>query len=128
MNTAAFAVIVPVGIFLCVLLRKQSPAFAAVSGTAFAVCLIAGFADDFKKLRDECVSLLSVSGTQSDSVIIILKVFGIICAGNLCADICRDNSESAAAFAVELGSTVLAVLQAMPLFEAVLSLALSLVK
>lgn len=114
------------GVFILALLKNHSPAYAAAAETALVSAVLLGVFGEFRELIADCVSLAGEAGLTTGTVSILLKVFGILCAGSFCADICRDSSETALASAVETGSAVLALSAALPVFESVIRLALSL--
>lgn len=60
---------------------------------------------------------------EAQSIRLVIKVFIILTVGSLCADICRDNGETAVANTLELGSRIVAVACALPVFTAVVSVA-----
>ena len=67
----------------------------------------------------------SISSIGESSLKIMFKTFGILAVGAVVSDVCRDNGEGAVAGVVELGMKILAVSCALPVFTAVIEIALT---
>lgn len=128
MNIYAFVFFAVCGVLLAVTVKKESPGIALLLRLALCAALILAVFGTFKSAAAQFSALFGAAGIDYGIFKIPLKVFGILTAGSLCADVCRDNSETAAAGAVELGCTVLALSCAMPVFESVVTFALSLLQ
>lgn len=126
MNIHTFVIFAVCGVLLAVTVKKDSPGIALLLRISLCAALIFAVFGEFKSIVSQFNSLFGAAGLDIGIFKIPLKVFGILTAGSLCADVCRDNSESAAAGAVELGCTVLALSCALPVFESLVTLALSL--
>ena len=70
-------------------------------------------------------NFVSLEGVSEQGVKIMLKAFGVLSVGAVTADICRDNGENALAGVVEIGVKIMAVSCALPVFQAVITLATS---
>ena len=128
MNIYTFVFSAVCGVLLALTVKKDSPGIALLLRLALCAALIIAVLGEFKSVVSQFGALFGAAGIDYGIFKIPLKVFGILTAGTLCADICRDNSESAAAGAVELGCAVLALSCALPVFESLVTLALSLLE
>ena len=79
---------------------------------------------NFKEVFSEAEAILGETEISAGGIKIMLKIFGLLSAGALVSDICRDNSESALGSACDLFVRVLAAIAAMPVFISVIKVAL----
>lgn len=123
---AAFLAAAVCGVIVLALIKKDAPVYTAVAECAVIAVIILASAPQLKSLY-ESVSLLSATGqTETAGVLTVLvKSFAVLGAGEICADICRDNSQSAVASAVGFCSKLAALLCAMPLLTGVFEIALT---
>ena len=123
---AAFLAAAVCGVIVLALIKKDAPVYAAVAECAVIAVIILAAIPQLKLLY-ESVSLLSgaaQSGT-ADVLIVLVKSFAVLGAGEICADICRDNSQSAVAATVGFCSKLAALICAMPLLSGVFEVALT---
>ena len=117
-----------VGALLALVLKKGSPEMGLLLtlGTAAAVLLFLVGA------MEELVSFLKELGTQSgisgDLFVPVYKTVGIALVVKVGGSLCRDAGESALAAVVETAGAVCALLVALPLLRAVLTLLLELMQ
>lgn len=116
-----------VTVFMCILLKRYSPEYAAACGIMGCVMLFLFSVRDLKNIFGSFFELASVCGINSEYITAVIKITGIAFAGQLSASFCRDAGESALASGVELCSCVIVMVLGMPvvksLFSAVLSAA-----
>ncbi len=106
------------------LLRKKTPELAllltlAILAVVCARCLALA-APLLEKLRE----LFSRAGIDEAYISALLRTVAAALVTRLCADLCRDGGSQALASAVEVAGAVAAMLIALPLLEAVVSLLL----
>ena len=70
-------------------------------------------------------SLIGITNSSGTAIKIMLKAFAVLTVGSVTADICRDNSAGAVAGVVELAVKILAISISLPVFSAVLEVALA---
>lgn len=119
------AVFVIAGIVLLVLTKKNAPAIAILCEIVLVGAVILNIIPEAEKLLSLFNDFETISSTSEGSLKIMFKTFGILAVGAVAADICRDNGESAVAGVVELGMKILAVSCALPVFTAVVEIALT---
>lgn len=123
---AAFLAAAVCGVIVLAVIKKSAPVYAALAECAVIAVIILAAVPQLKSLY-ESVSLLSgAAQTETAGVLTVLvKSFAVLGAGEICADICRDNSQSAVASAVGFCSKLAALLCAMPLLTGVFEIALT---
>ena len=126
MSALKIAVSAVAAVFFLLLLKKHSPVFAVAGETALVVLLIITLLPELKNIYTVCAGMVEASSVDTGVIKIMFKSFGILAVGTAAADICRDNSESAVGNAVEACVKILAVSCALPVFAAVLEIALEL--
>lgn len=125
MNFFKIAVFVIAGVVLLVLTRKNAPLIAIICEISLVAVIILNIIPEAEKLISLFDSFDEVSSIGETSLKILFKAFGILAVGAVVADICRDNGEGAVAGVVELGVKILAVSCALPVFTAVVEIALT---
>ena len=126
MSFFRIAIFVIAGIVLLVLTRKNSPTIAILCEITIVVMVILCVIPEAEKLLLLFDDFKSVSSIGETSMKIMFKTFGFLAVGAVVSDICRDNRESAIAGVVELCVKILAVSCALPIFTAVIEIALTL--
>lgn len=119
------AVFVIAGIVLLVLTRKNTPIIAILCEIALVAIIVINILPEAEKLLSIFDNFESISSIGETSLKIMFKTFGILAVGAVMADICRDNGEGAVAGMVELGMKILAISCALPVFTAVIEIALT---
>ena len=125
MSFFKIAVFVIAGIVLLVLTRKNAPTLAILCEIALVAIIVMSIMPEVEKLLSLFDNFESMSSIGESSLKIMFKTFGILAVGAVVTDICRDNGEGAIAGVVELGMKILAVSCALPVFTAVIEIALT---
>lgn len=125
MNGLEIGIIVVSGVVLLSVIKKSASVYTVIVQIALGVVVLLSVLPQAKDLLSVMDGLVSVDGVSGQSIKIMLKAFGILSIGAVTADICRDNGENALAGIVEIGVKILAVSCALPVFQAVLTLATS---
>jgi stage III sporulation protein AD len=118
-------IIVVSGVVLLSVIKKSASVYTVIVQIALGVVVLLSVLPQAKDLLSVMDGLVSVDGVSGQSIKIMLKAFGILSIGAVTADICRDNGENALAGIVEIGVKIMAVSCALPVFQAVLTLATS---
>ncbi len=119
------AVFVIAGIVLLGLTRKNLQNLAILCEIALVAMIVLSIIPEAEKLLSLIDNFESVSLIGENSLKIMFKTFGILAVGAVVSDICRDNGEGAVAGVVELGMKILAISCALPVFTAVIEIALT---
>ncbi len=113
------------GVVLLMLTRKSVPTIAILCEITLIAAIVLNIIPEAEKLISLFDRFDGVSSIGETSLKIMFKTFGILAVGAVVADICRDNGEGAVAGVVELGIKILAVSCALPVFTAVIEIALT---
>ncbi len=107
------------------LTRKNAPVISILCEITLIALILLNVIPEAEKLIALMDNFEGVSSIGESSLKIMFKTFGILAVGAVVADICRDNGESSVAGVVELGMKILAVSCALPVFTAVIEIALT---
>ena len=113
------------GVILLVLTRKNAPTIAILCEIALVGVIVLNVIPEAEKLLSLFDSFQGASSIGESSLKIMFKTFGILAVGGIVSEICRDNGEGAVSGAVELGMKILAISCALPVFTAVIEIALT---
>lgn len=106
---------------LCALtLRGRVPALATVLALAAGTLLLSRTMDGMARLKGFSDSLASLAGLPPAVWKPVRKTVGVALVTKLSAAVCRDGGEGSLAAFLEAAGTVLALLAALPLLEALL--------
>ncbi len=125
MSGLEIGIIAVSGVVLLSVIKKSDSAYTTLIQLALGVIVLLAVLPRAKDLITATQELISLEGVSEQSIKIMLKTFGILSIGAVTADICRDNGENALAGIVEIGVKIMAVSCALPVFQAVLTLATS---
>ena len=117
-----------VGALLALVLKKGSPESALLLALAAAVAVLLFLARSMEELVSFLEELGDQSGLSSDLFLPLYKTVGIALAVKVGGNLCKDAGEAALAAIVETAGAVCALLVALPLVRAVLSLLLELMQ
>lgn len=115
-------------LFCSILLKERNKTFAVILSVAGCVLSFLTVSD---KLSDLMSQLLSISETVDSTVSyvkLMLKSLCIVIITQITVDLCRDNGENALASFTEISAKVLIISLVMPLFQAVITMVMGLVK
>jgi len=113
------------GVVLLSVIKKSDSVYTTIVQIALGVIVLLSVLPQAKDLMNVMQEMISIEGISEQGIKIMLKVFGILSIGAVTADICRDNGENALAGVVEIGVKIMAVSCALPVFQAVITLATS---
>jgi stage III sporulation protein AD len=125
LNALEIGIVAVSGVVLLSVIKKSASVYTTIVQIALGLLVLISVLPEGKKLMDIMSSFNSIGDTSAQSIKIMIKSFGILSVGAVTADICRDNGENALAGVVEIGVKILAVSCALPVFEAVITLATS---
>lgn len=125
MTIVKIFVIAFVGVVITSLIKSNNTSFTSL----IQICLVSLIFFSVVPQVKEMLSLLEqfqgIENFSSDGLMIMMKVFGILSVGAIVGDICRDNGENAVANMVDISVKLTAVSCALPVFSAVVSMAVS---
>ena len=128
MELTAILVTLIVAAFLSVLLRKYQPALALGVGLLAGVVVLGSLLGTVLPLLRRVQTLAENAAVPTGYIGILLKGLGICLLTQIASDTCRDAGETALANKAELVGKILLLTVALPLFEEIITLALSLLQ
>ncbi len=83
--------------------------------------------ESFFEISGKVQDIMNLAGIDGNNAAVLIKALGICVVTQFAADICRDNSCSSVASAVELTGRIGALALAVPMLKTVASFALGLI-
>ncbi len=117
-----------VGAILALVLKKGTPELALLLTLGAAAAALAALAGAVEELMAFLEELAERSGVGSELFVPLYKTVGISLVVKVGSGLCRDAGESALGSVVETAGAVCALLAALPLLRAVLSLLMELMQ
>lgn len=117
-----------VGALLAMVLKKGSPETALLLTLAAAVVVLLYLGRAMEELVSFLGELGERSGIPGELFVPLYKTVGIALVVKVGGSLCRDTGESALGAVVETAGSICALLVALPLLRAVLSLLLELIQ
>lgn len=123
MQTAALCV---VGALLALVLKRSSPEQGLLLTLAIVAVALVALSQPIREILQLLQELTRGSGLSDALLLPLYKTVGIALVVKVGGSLCRDAGESALATTVETAGAVCALVVALPLLQAVLSLLLEL--
>lgn len=117
-----------IGALLAVVVKRGSPELALLLTLGAAVAVLLFLVGALKELMTFLSELGERSGVSRQLFLPLYKTVGIALVVKVGGELCRDAGESALAAVVEMAGAICALLVALPLLRAVLSLLLELMQ
>ncbi len=124
MTIVAVAVVITV---LSVVLRAQRPEQAVLLVLAAGIAILFSLFEQTYPLIQTIKEILNKSGLSGEYLSILIRGIGICLVTQLASDICRDAGEVSMANKTELAGRVALLAIGMPLFQKLMTTALSLI-
>ena len=122
LKICAFAI---AGVVLLLLVKSNAPAFGVICEITLVLVALVTVLPQVNSLMGLLEGLQDVSAVSQSALKILFKTFGFLMLGGVVADICRDNGEGAVAGVVDFCVKILAISCALPVFTAVVEVALT---
>ena len=126
MDLFAIAGMALIAAVLSVMLRQYRPEFSVLIGFGAGILILLYVLSKAQPAFSELTSLFSRAQVSSSYAVILLKALGICFITQLACDACSDAGEHAIASKIELAGKFAVLLVALPLFEEIAKLAISL--
>ncbi len=114
-----------VGVVILSLIKSNNMSFASLIQLCLVGLIFISITPQIKEMLSILEQFQNIENFSSDGLMIMMKVFGILTVGTVVGDICRDNGENAVANMVDISVKLTAVSCALPVFSAVVSMAVS---
>ncbi len=106
---------------LALILKKESPALAFLTGLAGVLCLLWGMLQPLGQLADAVRRVLYALSSAQTIYIPVMKAVGIALVVRVAGAVCQDAGQTALAAQLEIAGTVAAIIVCLPLLEQVLT-------
>ena len=116
-----------VSALFCLLLRQYRPEFALSASVVCGVLLFLTIVSQMTPIFDVIREILGRIENGNSYVTVIMKSLGICYITQLASDSCNDAGEKAIAGRIELAGRVAILISALPMFTALLQIALNLI-
>lgn len=121
-------------VFLCLLavilyalMRQLRPEYAPLTALAGVGVILIRLIDVLLGVSSSVEGIISLSGLEAENTRLLFKALAVCVITQFAADVCYDNSFSAAAAAVELAGRAGAAAIAMPMIKAAAETAIGLI-
>lgn len=128
MEWMAVAAVAVITAFLAVMLRRSHPEQAMGVTLVTGILMVTAALGGVAPLLDDIQTMLETSGLTGEYTRILFKALGICVITQLASDACRDAGEQGLAAKAELAGKLTLLTLALPLFQKIGSIALSLVE
>ena len=128
MNIAAIAGIGIVAAAIAVLIKKQNPEYSMMISIGAGVILLILILSQVTPAIRQMSDLVSSAGMPAEYAGILFKSLGVRFLTQLACDSCRDVGETALASKIELAGKVAILIFALPMFQKVADMAISLIR
>ena len=116
-----------VSVLLYVLIRQLKPEYAPLTAIGAACIILVAITDSLLDATGALEDMLVLSGLEKKNVSLLIKALGICIVTQFASDICRENSASSIATAVELAGRLGMLMLALPMIETVARIAIGLI-
>lgn len=124
----AIAAVAVITAFLAVVLRRTHPEQAMAVTLVAGILMVSAALKYMAPLLGNIQGMLEASGLSSEYVQILFKALGICVITQLASDACRDAGEQGLAAKTELAGKLTLLALALPLFQKIGDIALSLIE
>ncbi len=128
MEWMAIAAVAVITAFLAVVLRRTHPEQAMAVTLVAGILMVSAALKYMAPLLGNIQGMLEASGLSSEYVQILFKALGICVITQLASDACRDAGEQGLAAKTELAGKLTLLALALPLFQKIGDIALSLIE
>ena len=113
------------GVILIAILKNSFSSYAVIARIALVCLIILSIVPQMNEIINMLHRIEFNEYFSSEAISVMLKMFAILTVGAVASDICRDNGENAVANGVDLSVKILAISCGLPVFSAVINVAIS---
>ena len=128
MEWMAIAAVAVITAFIAVMLRRSHPEQAMAVTLIAGILMVMAALEVMAPLLGDIQTMLEASGLSGEYIRILFKSLGICVITQLAADACRDAGEQGLAAKTELAGKLTLLALALPLFQKIGGIALSLIE
>ena len=127
MNMMVVAVVGIIAALISQMLRKTNPEISTVLAIGTGIIIAAAVITELLPVATQIRVFLDRANVETEYAAILLKALGICFLVQFAADACRDAGEASLAGKVEFAGRVAVAVLSLPLFRAIIELAVSLI-
>lgn len=116
-----------VSVLLYSLVKQLKPEMAPLTAIGAAAIILVAITESLLDATGVLEEMLVLSGLEKQNVSLLIKALGICIVTQFASDICRENSASSIATAVELAGRLGMLMLALPMIETVARIAIGLI-
>ncbi len=116
-----------VSVLLYSLVKQLKPEMAPLTAIGAAAIILVAITESLLDATGALEEMLVLSGLEKQNVSLLIKALGICIVTQFASDICRENSASSIATAVELAGRLGMLMLALPMIETVARIAIGLI-
>lgn len=109
------------------LIKHIKPELAPLAALGAACVILVALTDRLLDATGKLQEMLAFAGLEKENVSLLIKALGICIVTQFASDICRENSASSVATAVELAGRIGMLMLSLPMVETVARIAIGLI-
>lgn len=113
------------GVLLIAVLKNSTSVYSGFARVALVGVVVLSVAPQITEIMGVLRNIDVGEYVSTEGIKIMFKIFAILSMGAVASDICRDNGETAVANVVDLSVKILAISCGLPVFMAVINVAIS---
>ncbi len=123
MNILKIILIAVAGAAILLIIKNTNASFSTVLRRAVILVVFLLILPEFKELLDLINQITLPEGISLETLKLLFKCFGVICAGSVASDICRDNGESGLGNLVDFSVKTACICMCLPVIMSVITTA-----
>mgnify|MGYP003289579182 CR=1 FL=1 len=127
MDILKIALTAVVSVLLYVLIKQLKPEYAPLTALAAAGIILVSITENLLDATGTLEKMLVLSGLEKKNISLLIKSLGICIVTQFASDLCRENSASSIATAVELAGRLGMLMLSLPMIETVARIAIGLI-
>ncbi len=127
MDILKIALTAAISVLLYVLIKQVKPEYAPLTALAAAGIILVSLTENLLDATGTLEKMLILSGLEKKNVSLLIKSLGICIVTQFASDLCRENSASSIATAVELAGRLGMLMLSLPMIETVARIAMGLI-
>lgn len=127
MDILKIALTAVVSVLLYVLIKQLKPEYAPLTALAAAGIILVSITENLLDATGTLEKMLVLSGLEKKNISLLIKSLGICIVAQFASDLCRENSASSIATAVELAGRLGMLMLSLPMIETVARIAIGLI-
>ena len=115
-----------IALVIIILLKQYKPEFAIYISILTGILILILVMDKLSGIINLIKSIVNQSYINTEFITLLIKITGIAFLSEFAVSICKDSGEAAIASKIEIGSKIIIITMAIPIFSSLLELILKL--